>query len=65
LVQELLAAKPKLVKKIELVPASLRPIAWRIELTKQEKDSNDPRFGRLPRTISLPDGSASYPIVVR
>lgn len=65
LVQELLAAKPKLVKKIELVPASLRPISWRIELTKEVKDSNDPRFGRLPRTVSLPDGSGSYAVIVR
>lgn len=65
LVQELLGAKPKLVKKIELVPASLRPIQWRIELTKEVKNSNDPRFGRLPKTVSLPDGSASYPIVIR
>jgi hypothetical protein len=65
LVQELLGAKPKLVKKIELVPASLRPIQWRIELVKETKDSNDPRFGHLPKTVALPDGSASYPVVVR
>ena len=65
LVQELLGAKPKLVKRIELVPASLRPIQWRIELTKQEKDSNDPRFGHLPKTVALPDGSAAYPVVIR
>jgi hypothetical protein len=65
LVQELLAAKPKLVKKIELVPASLRPIQWRIELVKESKDSNDPRFGRLPRTVALPDGSAAYAVVIR
>ena len=65
LVQELLAAKPKLVKRVELVPANLRPLQWCIELTKQEKDSNDPRFGRLPKSISLPDGSASYGIIIR
>jgi hypothetical protein len=64
LVQELLAAKPKLVKKIELVPANLRPLQWQIQLTKEQKDSNDPRFGHLPKTVSLPDGSASYSIVI-
>lgn len=64
LIAQLLAAKPKLVKKIELVPASLRPLQWSIRLQKQEKDSNDPRFSQVPRSVRNPDGG-DYPVVVR
>jgi|GEM_PF-6641910 len=67
LIQELLAAKPKLVKKIELQATSLRPLQWTVVLQKEQKDSNDPRLAQIPRTISVLDGasSISYPVVVR
>jgi hypothetical protein len=67
LIQELLAAKPQLVKKIELQPASLRPLQWSVVLQKKVKDSNDPRFNKIPKTITILDGSDSivYPVVVR
>lgn len=67
LIQELLGAKPQLVKKIELQPASVRPIRWSIVLEKKQRDSNDPRFGQIPRTMSIQDGAetVSYPVVVR
>jgi hypothetical protein len=67
LIQELLAAKPQLIKKIELAPASLRPLQWSIVVQKKTKDSNDPRFDRIPKSISILDGSESlaYPIFIR
>jgi len=67
LIQELLGAKPKLVKKIELTPASIRPLQWSIRLEKEVKDSNDPRFGRIPRSVTILDGAneRSYPVSVR
>ena len=67
LIQELLAAKPQLVKKIELAPVSMRPLQWSVVLQKKTKDSNDPRFDKIPKSISILDGSESiaYPIVVR
>ena len=67
LIAELLAANPKLVKKIELVPASVRPLQWSVRLEKQAKDSNDPRLARIPRSISIQDGAneVTYPVVVR
>jgi hypothetical protein len=67
LLQELLSAKPQLVKKIELVPASVRPIRWSIRVEKKQKDGNDPRFGQIPRVMTIQDGadSVSYAVSVR
>jgi len=67
LVKELVAANPKLVKKTELVPASVRPLVWRVELIKEKKEYNDPRFGRLPKSIAIADGSETrvYAVIVR
>ena len=67
LVQELLAAKPQLIKAIDLVPVSLRPLQWSVVVTKQLKDSNDPRFAALPKSIAIKDGAETlpYPVVVR
>ncbi len=67
LVQELLAAKPKLVDKIELVPASLRPLVWRIDFVKERGDYNDPRYGNIPKSVSIIDGleTATYQILIR
>ena len=67
LVQELLAARPQLIKAIDLVPVSLRPLQWSVVVTKQLKDSNDPRFAALPKSVSIKDGAETlpYPVVVR
>jgi|CXWL01.1.fsa_nt_gi hypothetical protein len=67
LVRELLAANPVLVKHTKLAPASMRPLVWRIELIKEKKEYNDPRYGQLPKSISVLDGTetVTYQIIVR
>ena len=67
LVQELLSAKPSLVKDILLATASLRPLVWRLEFIKARSDYNDPRYGQLPKSISIPDGvgTATYQVLIR
>ena len=67
LVQELLAAKPALVKDIALAPASMRPLVWRIELIKMKSEYNDPRYNLLPKSISILDGAETveYSVLVR
>ncbi len=67
LIKELLGAKPKLVKEVFLEAVNMRPIQWAVVLRKQQKDSNDPRFGHVPTTVSVDqDGAArSYKVIVR
>ena len=67
LVQELLSAKPALVKEIVLATASLRPLVWRLELIKLRADYNDPRYAQLPKSVSIPDGAetATYQVLIR
>lgn len=67
IVQDLLNSKPKLVKKIELAPAAVRPLQWVVHLVKERKDYNDPRFAQIPRSIILQDGqeTLTYPVVIR
>ena len=67
LVRELVAAKPVLVKDIALAPASMRPLVWRIELLKAKSEYNDPRYGQLPKSISILDGTetVTYQVIVR
>jgi len=64
LIKELLASKPRLVGKIELQPASIRPLKWRIEFVKEHKKYNDPRYAQIPGSVTIADGQ-TYAVVVR
>lgn len=64
LIKELLASKPRLVRKIELQPASIRPLQWRVEFVKEHRDYNDPRFSQIPRSVVIADGT-EYPVLIR
>ncbi len=67
IVQELLAAKPALVKKTKLDAVKLRPIEWAVVLEKQKKEYNDPRFKQVPTSISILDGqeTRTYSVIIR